>query len=366
MLTHLHSEKMANVPKGISECLVAIGSNQIDEQAIKALPAQSRKKAMAALDYHVKKEPGCVIAAEYKAAANDMERRACLAKYMVTASDAKKTVTNTSSISYSKKRKGAWKWVHLSTLSGPNYVNDREVAEGAVADLEHRPSQYKRLAAKGLKEYWYLDESESKGTEVLDKAAVEAVAELDDDTFEQVKDCMQSEMDRGTISLADAPPAPTTDPSGVKKRAGKRAELDTPAITDGQPQQIEEEKLIATAADRLIKAKSDLIAIHSRATKELARVAMIEVRLKGKPGWGESACVFIREKTDLQLELAKTLHERWVQATVFTDGHGELTIGMVAAYDAESLGLEKAATEFEIQYNTYVKVDLGDFAKLRS
>ena len=254
--------------KAIADALQQLGEVEIDAGVVAKLDVTTRKRCMAALDYVVKKDPGGELAMERKAASTDDQRRAVLAKYMISASQAIKKATNVSSVTFGKKTKKVWSWKHLSTLAGPNYFNDLDMATDAVEGCISQPSSYPKLAAKGILEYWLCEETMADSKNATDTVAVSAEAELDDDSYRLAKESMQQEFDRTPISFGDAQVQDdAADGPSAKKRKG---ETNLKVIKDVEPvAMIEADKSLSTTAERFGKTKSDLLAAHSRATKEL-------------------------------------------------------------------------------------------------
>ena len=178
-----------------------------------------------------------------------------------------------------------------------------------------------------------------------------------------MKDTMQQEFERTPISFGDAKVEEAADPLMKKRRAGKAAK----PITDAEaPELSEADKSLAKTAERFNKMKNDILATHTRATKELQRIHMVEERLKLKPGWGASVQTFIRDKTDVQIAAAAELYKTYMKANLFSDEAGEVKAENAVQYDEQSCTMSSATIAFDTEYKRYVKDDLGDFAKLKS
>ena len=136
--------------------IIIAGSNrELDGDAIKSLPAAVRQRVQSAMMSFSNNNPANPLATAYNGASGHDQKRQILARYTIEAGEGKLSAKTMTRVEASVADKGKGQWLHLVEIK--NRVGDLELATDIAADCESQTSTVPKQAAKGNKQYWYIE-----------------------------------------------------------------------------------------------------------------------------------------------------------------------------------------------------------------
>ena len=134
-----------------------LGEKEIDGDAIKPLPPALRARVQSAMMTFSNNNPSHPLATAYNGASGHDAKRQILARYAIAAGEGKLSAKTMTRVESSVADKGKGQWLHLVEIK--NKVGDMELALDIAADCESQTSTVPKQAAKGNKQYWYIEKN---------------------------------------------------------------------------------------------------------------------------------------------------------------------------------------------------------------
>jgi hypothetical protein len=193
------------------------------------LEVADRKRIYGALDYFAKKNPSHEISMQHAEVTDDKMRRACVARYLIATGAGKTSVVQSTSVTNKTAMNGVWRWLHRSQIV--KILKCELLADDAIAECEPRPSEYKKAAARGEKQYYFWETFKTTSLEGKSATTATNEADVDGETYDGIKDDMEnlikSSGSTGMLKIADAEPGvdEAVEPEKkTRKKSGKQTD----------------------------------------------------------------------------------------------------------------------------------------------
>jgi hypothetical protein len=295
------------LPKAVQDLKDAMGDST-DPEALKELPAPLRKKAFVAMRQDLVGKFSTKFS-EYKQLQQDSDKRAWLMNYIIDPSSGGSLVINETSRINQEEKNHLKMWVTIDELAGPKFYNNEAHAKLVALDLPSRDHEKPSLARHGVKQYEETLSWEVYKQIMEEKATVRTSAEVTAEEATSVRDHMAS-------GSSEAPQAPTESIDGSTSKKARKA---LPTNNEKPMTQADKDK----AANKLGKDTicKQAKVYHSKMTKELSEVRLVEQRLELKIHvYGDGPLKYLQAQTSIQQTNAAELLDAWsVADSVTTD-----------------------------------------------